>query len=63
MNPENKIRLLHIFPDLMNLYGDYANLAVLSVRSLKWVRRLRLSRFLRARRYAFGRRLRISGRD
>ena len=30
MNPENKIRLLHIFPDLMNLYGDYANLAVLS---------------------------------
>ena len=24
------IRILHLFPDLMNLYGDYANLSILS---------------------------------
>ena len=24
------IRILHLFPDLMNLYGDYANLSILT---------------------------------
>ncbi len=30
MSNERKIKLLHICPDLLNLYGDYANLLVLS---------------------------------